>query len=466
MKKSIVAALVLVACLLLAPFGFGKLAEKRVNSALDGLMELSPYLIISDRTWQGGWFSSRQEVTFAIAPAFRSLIPGGGDASFKAVNDVVHGPVLGVAGLGLARVDTTLELPAEVQAEVNEYFGTEPVVEVHSRLGFFSGGTTTVSSKGRTIDADEEVEVSYDDFEVVMGFGRNGDKYTLKGGAPRFEVKVADGGSARLTGMTATGRGERVQGKLFDSTTEFRVGEMKLDIPALGQDISVADLHYVADTQSKDGFTDAMAKLGTGAVSNPQAGAMGLEVKEVHYDFSLRHLHTDTLEKLVGAMNEIYKVVPPEGTDPAEAMTAIQEQVLAPLAQHAEEFLRHDPEFGLDRVGVVTPDGEAVLRGVIRLKGASTSDFAFGALGLLGKIEADITFEIEQKVVEKIPAAGMVLGMGMAQGLLTLDGGKLVCHIEFRDGELKINGKSQALPIPNVGAPPAGGGGAANPLEI
>lgn len=466
MKKWIVAALVLVACLLLAPFGFGKLAEKRVNSALDALMEQAPYLVISDRSWEGGWFSSRQQVTFEVAPAFRALIAPAlgesGEASFKAINDVVHGPVLGAAGFGLARVDTTLDLSEEVQAELGRYFGPEPPLEVHSRLGFFSGGSTTVASKGRTINADDEAEISYDDFEFRMGFGRNGDSYTLKGEAPRFEVKVAQGGSVQMTGVTATGRGKRALGKLFDGNMDMRVGGIKVDPPG-GPAISIADLHYVVDTATKDGFTDMMVKLGSGAVENPQADAMGLEIKEIHYNFSLRHLHSGTLEKLATAMNEMYKAVPPEGTDPAEAMAAIQEQVVAPLVEHAGQFLEHDPGFGLDRVGVVTPEGEAVVRGVVNLKGATIDDFAFGALGLLSKIDVDLTIEIAQKLADKIPNGALVVGMGISQGYVTRDGEKLVCHIEFRNGELKVNGKAQVLPIPGMVAPPSGGGVAVLP---
>jgi hypothetical protein len=37
-------------------------------------------------------------------------------------------------------------------------------------------------------------------------------------------------------------------------------------------------------------------------------------------------------------------------------------------------------------------------------------------------------------------------------GYAKRDGEKLVCHIEFKGGELKINGKPQA--IPGLGGPP------------
>ena len=109
MKKSIIAAVILVACLLLAPFGFGKLAEKRVNAGLDKMVEEAPFLVIAERTWTGGWFKSSQEVTFELAPIFRSMMNQAamqaaiGQAvapaepavptRFTIHNAVVHGPV-------------------------------------------------------------------------------------------------------------------------------------------------------------------------------------------------------------------------------------------------------------------------------------------------------------------------------------------------------------------------------------
>ena len=44
MKKLVIALVVLVAICLIAPFGIGRLAEKRVNAQLDKLIEQAPYL--------------------------------------------------------------------------------------------------------------------------------------------------------------------------------------------------------------------------------------------------------------------------------------------------------------------------------------------------------------------------------------------------------------------------------------
>lgn len=507
MKKSIIAALVLAACLLLAPFGFGKLAEKRVNAGLDTLLEQVPYLVITERNWQGGWFKSRQEVRFEVAPAFAALInpqamqeaieqsmaPGntdtggeevaeapeaaaGGEAppaesagpdeapapaaaaaipGFTVHNDVVHGPVLGSAGFGLARVDTTFVIPEEFAAEIRKYFGPDPALQVRSRVGFFSGGSTTVVSEGRTINAEVgDSELTYETAKLVLGYGGNFDTYDAKGGLPRLEAKAAQGTSLLLTDMTFSADGKRVLRELYDGDFAFELGELK--VSNAGQDYSVADIHYIVDTATTDGFTNIAARMGSGAVSAQEITALGLDVQEIHYDFSLRHLHAETMEKIMVAMRDFYTKLP-AGSDPAALSAAMQTGFLEPLKEHAQELLAHDPELGIDRIGLVTADGEGVIKGVVKLVGASVDDITtFGALGLLGKLEADLTVEVAQALVDKIPNGAMVVGMAVSQGYAVREGDKLVCHIEFKGGALTINGKVLPIPLGAVpGAAPA-----------
>ncbi|HWN46742.1 MAG TPA: DUF945 family protein, partial [Steroidobacteraceae bacterium] len=64
MKKIVVVVAVLALALIVAPWGVGKVAEKRLNAGLDKLVEQAPYLKVVDRKWTGGWFKSEQVVTF------------------------------------------------------------------------------------------------------------------------------------------------------------------------------------------------------------------------------------------------------------------------------------------------------------------------------------------------------------------------------------------------------------------
>jgi len=74
MKKIIVAVVVLLLALVVAPWGVGRVVEKRVDDGLDQLVKQAPYLTIVERKWTGGWFRSEQEVTFEVlGPWTRAL---------------------------------------------------------------------------------------------------------------------------------------------------------------------------------------------------------------------------------------------------------------------------------------------------------------------------------------------------------------------------------------------------------
>ena len=70
MKKIVIVVVVLVALLVVAPWGVGRLAEKRLDHGLDKLVEAAPYLKVVERKWTGGWFKSEQVVTFEVSGAW------------------------------------------------------------------------------------------------------------------------------------------------------------------------------------------------------------------------------------------------------------------------------------------------------------------------------------------------------------------------------------------------------------
>src|SRR6478735_3151913 len=189
MKKIVVMVAVLVLALVVAPWGVGKVAEKRLNAGLDKLVEQAPYLKVVDRKWTGGWFTSEQVVTFeafsswidamnpkvieeamkkesagtgaAVEPSGEPAVVAAPDAvppatdpsaenasapvppemlRFTIRNEVWHGPVLGLSGLGIARVKSHLVLSEETEKKIGEIFGPKDPIEISTRVGFTGGG--------------------------------------------------------------------------------------------------------------------------------------------------------------------------------------------------------------------------------------------------------------------------------------------------------------------------------------
>ena len=495
MKKIVVVVAVLVLALIVAPWGVGKVAEKRLDAGLDKLVEQAPYLKVVDRKWTGGWFKSEQVVTFeafsswidamnpkaieeamkkdaaeagaAVEPsgepavvAAPDAIPPSADAPadeapapaepemlrFTIRNEVWHGPVLGLSGLGIARVKTHLVLSDETQKKIAEVFGPKDPLEIVTRVGFTGGGTTTLTSEGRTIKPDSKSEISWETFKLAIGYSRDADEYDLDGKWPKVVFTSHENKMQFvLTDMKVNGVGKRISGDIYD--TDFDFGIDKLGI--LGSDaerVEVANLHYILETDAKDEFLEFGAKMGTGEVKSKQLGSFGVELKEIHYDFSMRRLHIETLAKMMAGMKAAY-------AKPLTSALELNKVVFGSLKEQGVELLKYDPEFIIDRVGIVTPEGDGYLKGVITIKGATAEDFAGNSMALIGKAHADLTIDLSEKMVQKFPNGSTAAGAAVDSGYVQRKGDRLICKILFANGALTINGKPQA--IPGLGGPPA-----------
>jgi uncharacterized protein YdgA (DUF945 family) len=476
MKKITIAVAVLLLVLVVAPWGIGQLAESRMNAGLDRLVEQAPYITIAERQWTRGWFRSEQVVTFEVLAPWTRLLdaaPPNGNADevvvaapdavpppaetppppaapaqplrFTVRNEILHGPVLWPASLGLARVNTRLELDARTRQKIIEIFGSEDPVRMSTRLGFFGGGTTRLYGDGRTIKArDGKGSFKYDDYKLDIDYSGDLDDIDVDGSWPKFEILPADGGSVLVDDISLVSRNERILGDLYDTDMRVRIDQVRV----LGADQSqmlIEGVHYLVDTSLDQDFITLGAKLGSGKVKSRELEEMKLDLAEVHYDFSVRRLHVKTLAEMSTAFKQMY-------TRPLATAADLDAVMVAPFKKYGTELLKYDPELVIERIGVATPDGDGYIKGVVRLKGVTAQDFELGSMALIGKLDADIHIEVAQKLIEKIPSGATTAGAAIDGGFARREGEKLVSHIEFKAGELKVNGKAQG--IPGIGGPP------------
>jgi len=522
MKKLVAVVVVLLLVLVVAPWGVGRLAEKQMNAGLDQLVKEVPYLKVVDKKWTGGWFRAEQEVTFEVfvdmframqalektdnkpAPAIEADIvepveeapPTGkrakltraqaaavqkeaeaADAAaaqkaaeeaaakaaaeaakppepirFTVRNEILHGPVLWTAGFGLAKVNTRLVLADDVRKKIAEFFGTDEPVHITSRVGFFGGGSTRFWGEGHKVKLkDGEGTLAYDDYKLDIGYSSMFDSLDYDGQWPRFMIDDPSANTSMLVeNMSLTGKSKRARGDLYNGNFRFAIDKMSITDPDKNI-TSIEGIHYIGDSKIQDEFVAMSLKLGSGKVVNKALKELKLDLNEVHYDFTLRRLHAETLEKLVSSMRDMY-------TKPMATPEDIEVNFMKPFKEQGLVLLSHDPEFVIDRLGIVTPEGECVLKGLIKLKGLTAEDFASQA-AWLAKIEADMTLEAAQKLLEKLPNGGAGAGMAVDQGFAKREGDKLVSHIVFKESRVTVNGKD--VPIPGLGggptqAPPPG----------
>jgi uncharacterized protein YdgA (DUF945 family) len=492
MKKIVIVAVVLVALLVVAPIGVGKLAEKRLNHELDQLTEVAPYLKVVENKYTAGLYKSEQLITFEVfGPWMRALSPkvleeamkkegatsdgaaepepavaAAPDAEapseeavepaakpeeplrFTVRNEILHGPVLGLSGFGIARVDSHLVFSDEVRKKIAETFGPKDPLEVTTRVGFFGGGTTTFKSEGRMIKPEKKVEISWETFKFAIGYSHNADTFDLDGKWPRVEVKdIEEKTHFVMTDLTMDGDGKRALGDLYDGDFQFAIDKLSV-VGKNSEAFELQDLSLTEVIDTKDDFTGFSVKMGSGEVKMKELTNMGIALKEIHYDIGMRRLHTPTLAKIMTSMKAMY-------AKPIANVAEIDKVMFAPLKEHGAELLKYDPEFVIDRLGLVTADGDGYIKGVITLKGATADDFGVGNMGLISKIHADLTIDVSEKMLQKFPNGSTAAGGGVDAGYLKREGDRLICKILFADGKLTVNGKPQA--IPGLGGPPAGG---------
>lgn len=434
MKKGIAIVVVMILLLVGLPWVIGNVVEDRVDRGLDKVLAEAPYLGVVERHYRKGWFRSEQEVTFEV---IGPLTPAASPQRFTLRNEILHGPVLGLSGLGLARINWHVVLGENQRAYLRSTFDTEEPVEVSTRVDFFGGGTTTIEAPALRISRKNGTgEVSWDTMKISIEHPGDLERFSIYGKWARLEARDdVEKFRFAMRDLKLDGGAKRIVGNLYDTDLDFKVGEIS-NTGADGDVTSMKDLRYVIATDSEGDFVSFATRMGTGAVESRELAQKGLAIKSVHFDVAVRRLHIETLEKLLTAIDASY-VAP-------AADSAVVEQGFA--------LLKHDPEFVLDRISIETPNGEAMLKGIFRLKGVTEKDLKMGMLSLIARLDADLTLESPRKLIEGIEGGGEVLTQALEGGYVQMQGDKAVSHIEFRDGELTVNGKVQV--IPGLGAPP------------
>ncbi len=478
MKKILGIAVTLLLLLAVGPWAMGHVAKRRVDRGVDVMVEAAPYLHVVERQWTSGWFRSEQRVTFevrmpgidaalAMAAAMNGLgappATSRGPLRFSVHNQVLHGPLPGFTSIGVARVNSRLEISESLRAKAIALFGTDEPVRIRTRVGFFGGATTTLSGEGRRLDLASlgspqgSGTLAWDDFSLSVSVSKGASGFDVDGEQPRIEITGARGGAGlRMEGLSVEGEGERIVGDLYDTDVVFSMKKLRLTGASDDKNVEIADLRYAVDTSREGEFLDYAVQMGSGAVTHSGIKAAGIELAGVHYDFSMRHLHLDTMQQLMTALKEAYAA-------PVDAETPDPQAIFEPFRKHGMALLRHDPRLEIDRLGVVTAEGEGVLRGVVSLEGVTDADIDAGLLALVRRVIVDLRFEAPRAMLEKLPNGAQMVAAGLQSGHVVEEGDKITSRFEFRSGAFTINGKPQNLPVPGLTAPSRGPGFEAEP---
>jgi len=458
-----------------ASWMLGKQIETALDTRYQQLTGL-PYLKVVERKFARGVFHSTEVVSFELNGALlREIARAGADGAdlaglqdaptddavaplrFTMRSEIAHGPLPGLATVAAAVAESELVLDDAVRKDLAGLFGDKKPLQLNTVYRFDGGGKATLSSPAfsATVPAADggEQRVVWQGVTISVDFAKNLQRYTVRGDAPGLEVRDA-ASHLMLSGMQLEGDQQRIfddEPLLYAGTQKLVIGELKFtgrgETGGDGQaeSVQVKQLVYDIAMPAKGEFVDITAKLGAEVV---QVGDKNYG--PAHYDLRFGHMHARSVAQLSRAAMNMYSEASLQLARNGES-----EAVLATLMDPALELLAHNPEISVDRISFRSPHGEAAVSARVRTNDLQPEDLG-NPLALIGKLEVNGQMSLPERLLAELQAAGAEsaekaalsatvlegqLAGYAAQGLLLREQGFIKSTLEFKSGQLKVNGK-------------------------
>ncbi|MBI1773612.1 MAG: YdgA family protein [Burkholderiales bacterium] len=448
-----------------------KLAESSMNQA-----KSSPYVKVVKQEYQRGIFTSVQDTTlelnltnfpgmqkpdFPVSDAAEQPSTDTAVAAADAppaepvvaekvskpiqihfINRIQHGPLPAFRGYGAALIKTELVLDAESKAQLAKVFGTANPLEITSRLNYGGSGRVSISSPAfNTVMEKDKEKVTWQGLSLEIGFEKDYKAFNVVMNAPGLTVDGLEGQSFKMGAVSLTGEVTQAYPgtNLYLGKTGATIANISyMDKVDAKKSFNLDQLKLSTDASMKDELVDIAVRLGGGKLSFDQQ-----EFSDFHYDYGLKRIHGPSLAKISTAYSGA-------GVDPEKlaALKALWDEV-APL------ILQKEPELVLERLSVVTTEGEAKLSGSAKLVGATAADAA-NPMMLLPKLQSNLDVTLTEALLAKLGGArqkdpemqkaaldamNQQIQAFEGQGYITRSGKLLSSKIEWKQGQLTVNGK-------------------------
>ena len=215
-KKLLITIVVLVLLYPAMAWVTGLVIQSRSSAALAEMTDKAPYITVTDNKYHRGWYTSEQDLTVTMfASQMAGMAPLAGansDWLSKGIpvtlhTVIHHGPFCGWSCFGLARADTHFVLPNAAKAAVTLIYGSAEPMNMTSRLGFFGGTTSTITSPAlNQVAVPGGGKLSWDGFKLVVHSTRHGDSFKVDGTAPHLLLDGPDGKRLRDQSDESEGR--------------------------------------------------------------------------------------------------------------------------------------------------------------------------------------------------------------------------------------------------------------------
>ena len=434
----VIAALVLLYPLATWLIGFS--IERRFDDVLVQVRErAAPYATVVGHQFRRGWYTSQEEMTLEFLHDVPAIMPGAGATAAAPLrmtvrNVIHHGPICGADCVGLARVDTRIAFSGQVQSAIAKIFGPLDPLNMRSRLGFFGGGSTLLSSPPANDVKLDDGAMNWGGLQATLNYGAGVDSYTLHANAPRAMYSAPNGARFQVSDALFDSRAKRALRSLYAGDSSFSLAHLGFAVAGGAAPLSIDDLRFTSLVSADHGFLTLSMKMSSGSVAKMPVALTG-----AHFDVTFRHLEMESLEQLVSASRELNQ-------DSTLTPAARTEKMLSLLRQQSARLLAQQPQIAFDQVSIANAGGTAVLKGLLQLPGVTSDDFADDASpkGMIQKLDADLDLTVDEALLKSLPGGAdgaMQLQRLASQGLATQENGRFHTKILFRRGQLTFNGK-------------------------
>lgn len=410
----------------------GKRIEDNAGEQGKTLHKLLPFAAIDTLAYDRGIFSSDETLLVTLGTS-----PAGEPVGFTIYSKIRHLPLTGLISGTLVAIDSRISAKGAA---------TSPFA-IRTLLRYNGDGQTEISLP----DMDSP-QLSSNGVLFKIDFTQNMASYTFRGDIKKLTITGQSGVQTRLADLHLEGSQQRVfpdGPALYGGTSHLALGSFEIGAagsPMTAMSIQLMTGDQAANFDKHNGLMDVSQKIGI-----QSAVFAGQDWGPAEFDISLNHIDARSLAALnqafLGAGNQM------DAAHSAEWLMASKPQL--------EEVLKHNPELRIERFSFTRPDGESSLSALFKFENIQPADLTTPA-ALLNKLHVTAAFKSPERDLATLAprqaaisglAGGNWLGAMLDAGYFARSNGYISSHMEYRNGNVWLNGKPYQRPIVALNAP-------------
>lgn len=371
-----------------------------------------------------------------------------------------HGPLAG-GSLAAATIDSELVLDAKTQADAEKLFGKAKPLTAHTKVAFSGAFTTDMTVAPAKVSEKDKGELAWQGAQARMevNAARTQVRYDLTMPGLDF-VDTRSGVTMKMGKLTAKADMDSSAGWILATgKTEGRLDSLEFAAPkGLGTSpggeqkalptVLLQSIDLLGEASIKDGLYASGGTLkGSGKIGETK-------IDKFEMSSSARNIHAAGYKKLADAWMQS-SAANGCGKGGSKASQAAIKALTEQLAPDLKAMAKYSPAFGLDKMLIEVDGKRAEISYSAGLAGVTDEDLQAPGTALLmkrGVLKANA--RLPMKWLEKLAETGassgqtpppeMVAGLveqGEEKGFVKRDGDDVTAHVEYSEGNLKLNGK-------------------------